>query len=209
MNQDDVIRDREEVDALGQSIVSLKPESIDCEHILKFVHYNHDTYFFVDRKLILDKSKSVMANTSLPPQEEAAKQTATTSMGDSNQQDAQTSPVQSETINKLTPEAAVPDSSSIETTGGSGTEVPDSSTEATSGTQDPESVVAEPATAEVKPDDTGGPSTEVPDSSTEATSGTQDPESVVAEPATAEVKPDDTGGPSTEVPDSKHGGHKR
>ena len=48
--KDEIISDRNEFDALGQPIISLKPSAINSNHILKFVHYNALSYFFVDKK---------------------------------------------------------------------------------------------------------------------------------------------------------------
>jgi hypothetical protein len=53
-----IINDGKELDTLGQAIISLKPGAIDSDHIIKFVHYNTQSYFFVDKKLIIDEKSN-------------------------------------------------------------------------------------------------------------------------------------------------------
>ena len=58
VDQEAIINDGKELDALGQAIISLKPGAIETGHIIKFVHYNTQSYFFVDKKLIINEKKN-------------------------------------------------------------------------------------------------------------------------------------------------------
>ena len=54
VHDDDVLEGGAECDALGQTLVNLKPDAIKVSHIIKFVHYNQEVYLFVNKKLVAE-----------------------------------------------------------------------------------------------------------------------------------------------------------
>jgi len=54
-----ITKDKDEslmYDSLENQVVHIKPGNLSAERIVKFVHYNQDSYYFIDGKLVLAES---------------------------------------------------------------------------------------------------------------------------------------------------------